>query len=114
MFKPVQPAPDPARDAVDAADVLAWLDDLNRLGADADDVELVDRLDALERVKRSIAAAQATVTLQFHASQCAQHRAAGMRADKVGAGVGAQVALARREPPALTRPAFFGQYLDYC
>ena len=50
-------------------------------------------------LKSAAAAAQAEVTVDFVASQRAEQVAAGVPAAKVGAGIGAQVALARRESP---------------
>ena len=57
------------------------------------------QLEALERLKSAAAAAQAVVTADFVASQRAAQRAAGVRADKVGQGIAAQVGLARRDSP---------------
>ena len=53
----------------------------------------------LERLKAAAAAAQARVTVAFEASQRAGQRAAGLPERKVGAGIAAQVGLARRDSP---------------
>ena len=50
-------------------------------------------------MKSAAAAAQAEVTVDFAASQRAEQIAAGVPAGKAGAGVGAQVGLARRDSP---------------
>ena len=50
-------------------------------------------------MKSAAAAAQAAVTVDFAASQRAEQVAAGVPAGKAGAGVGAQVGLARRDSP---------------
>ena len=50
-------------------------------------------------MKSAAAAAQAAVTVDFAASQRAEQIAAGVPAGKAGAGVGAQVGLARRDSP---------------
>ncbi len=62
--------------------------------------ELVEQLRRLEELKSAAAAAQARVTALFAASQRCEQRAAGVPAGKVGEGVAAQVALARRDSPA--------------
>ena len=53
----------------------------------------------LERLKAAAAAAQARVTVGFDASQRAAQRAAGLPERRVGAGIAAQVGLARRDSP---------------
>ncbi len=64
------------------------------------DADRVEALRALEELKAAAAAAQARITLSFAASQRAAQVAAGAPAREVGVGVGAQVALARRDSPA--------------
>ena len=61
---------------------------------------LVDRLRALEELKAAASAAQARVAAALDASVRAGHARAGLPGEKQGIGVGAQVALARRESPA--------------
>jgi hypothetical protein len=72
---------------------------LGRLASDAGDAERIDRIRLLEEIKGACAAAQAREAVAFKASQVAAQRAAGVRAEKLGAGVAGQVALARRESP---------------
>lgn len=72
---------------------------LRRLEPAADDAARVDQIRALEEVKAAAAAAQASVTAAFAASQRHQQRERGVPSELVGRGVAAQVALARRESP---------------
>jgi hypothetical protein len=72
----------------------------SRYDPGVDDVERIDQIAALERLKRAAAAAQARVTAAFAASQRAVQQAAGVRAERLGRGVADQVALARRESPS--------------
>lgn len=73
---------------------------LGSLGLGDDDaVELVDQIRRLEELKSAAAAAQARVTAVFAESQRSEQRAAGVPAGKVGQGIAAQVALARRDSP---------------
>ena len=65
-----------------------------------DDAERVDRIGLFESLKSAAAAAQARETTAFDASQRETQRAAGVRPGRVGQGIAAQVALARRESPA--------------
>ncbi|HET7173270.1 MAG TPA: DUF222 domain-containing protein [Nocardioidaceae bacterium] len=78
------------------ADVLGVLRGLEPA---ADDVARVDQIRALEEVKSAAAAAQATVTAAFVASQRREQGERGVPSELVGRGVVAQVALARRESP---------------
>jgi len=85
-----------------AGQVQRILEDLRALdGADLDDVERIELIGALERVKGVAAAAQARVTVAFADSQLAA--AGGSRRDQASArrSVGSQVALARRVSPSL-------------
>ncbi|WP_411374270.1 HNH endonuclease [Arthrobacter sp. MPF02] len=61
---------------------------------------MVDQLRHFEDVKALAAARQAEVTVAFDLQQRREQAAAGVPAGEQGAGVGAQVALARRESPA--------------
>jgi hypothetical protein len=83
-----------------AAVFASWVRDLALCdGNVVDDAARVDQLQTLEMLKAAAAAAQARVTAAFEASQRAAQEAAGVSSRKVGAGIGAQVALARRESP---------------
>ncbi|MEV7660317.1 DUF222 domain-containing protein [Paenarthrobacter sp. NPDC089316] len=61
--------------------------------------ELIAQLRALEEMKSSICALQARITAAFDAAQRAQEAEAGVPVSGRGLGVGAEVALARRESP---------------
>ncbi|WP_235861701.1 HNH endonuclease [Tersicoccus phoenicis] len=61
---------------------------------------MIDRIRALEELKTAASAAQVRATVQFEVVQRAAQAAVGVPAGQRGAGVGAQVALARRESPA--------------
>src|SRR5690606_42066780 len=60
----------------------------------------VELLGVLESLKGAAAAAQARVSVDFADSQITQRLAEGVPAGKAAAGLGAQVALARRESPS--------------
>ncbi|MGK3649002.1 HNH endonuclease [Pseudarthrobacter enclensis] len=66
----------------------------------ADAAGMIDQLRLLEDLKSLAAAKQAEITVAFDLAQRRRQAAAAMPADQVGAGVAAQVALARRESPA--------------
>ncbi|MDP9317515.1 MAG: HNH endonuclease, partial [Actinomycetota bacterium] len=83
------------------ADLDGWLDCLSHPSPAADDAARIDRIDRLERLKAAAAAAQAREAVAFKASQLAEQGAAGVSARDLGKGIGAQVALARRESPYL-------------
>src|SRR5581483_7611701 len=65
----------------------------------ADDSARVDRIRLLEELQAAAAAEQARVTAEFASSQRAVQRAAGVPNDRVGRGIAAQVALAKRASP---------------
>ncbi|WAH98561.1 HNH endonuclease [Arthrobacter sp. MMS18-M83] len=70
-------------------------------GADlTDSAELIEQLRGLEDLKSAIAGAQARIAVAFDAAQRSAEKALGVPADDQGRGVGAQIALARRESPA--------------
>ena len=60
---------------------------------------LIDQIRLLEEVKASASAAQARAAALFDAVTRSAQAAAGMRSERLGKGVGAQVGLARRESP---------------
>ncbi|MBB6406017.1 HNH endonuclease signature motif containing protein [Arthrobacter sp. AZCC_0090] len=66
----------------------------------ADSATLIDQVAALEDLKSAAAAAQARITVAFDAAQRSAEKDLGIPADEQGRGVGAQIALARRESPA--------------
>jgi hypothetical protein len=70
-------------------------------GTSADDgARLIDEIRALEDRKSALAARQARLSVAFDLLQRRQQADAGIPADQLGAGIGAQIALARRESPA--------------
>jgi hypothetical protein len=85
--------------AVRTETLRSWVGDLARLDRDVSDAERIEQIRLLEEMKAAAAAAQAVVTAEFAASQRAAQRAAGVPAERVGQGIAAQVALARRDSP---------------
>ncbi|MGO4856825.1 HNH endonuclease [Arthrobacter sp. 2MCAF14] len=61
--------------------------------------DLINLLRALEDLKSAAAAAQARIAVVFDTAQRGADAAAGVPAEEQGRGVGAQIALARRESP---------------
>ncbi|SKB92909.1 hypothetical protein SAMN05660473_03111, partial [Arthrobacter sp. 49Tsu3.1M3] len=61
---------------------------------------LIDEIRELEDLKSAMAARQARHAVALDLSQRRAQAAAGVPAEKLGAGVGAQITLARRESPA--------------
>jgi hypothetical protein len=59
----------------------------------------LEAITALERVKCAAEAAQARLSVRVDEQARARQRAAGVRSERLGQGVGAQIALARRESP---------------
>jgi len=68
--------------------------------AATDSAGLIDEIRDLEDLKSAAAALQARRAVAFDALQRREQAAAGVPAEKLGTGVGAQIALARRESPA--------------
>ena len=65
-----------------------------------DSAGLISEIRELEDAKSALAARQARLTVAFDLLQRREQADAGMPAAELGAGVGAQIALARRESPA--------------
>jgi hypothetical protein len=65
----------------------------------ADRRGMIDQLRELEDLKAAAAAKQARIAVAFDLEVRRQQAAAGVPADELGAGVGAEIALARREAP---------------
>jgi hypothetical protein len=81
-------------------DVSALISDLADLDPDAlDEKASLAAISALEQLKSAAAAAQARLSVRV--DHCARERQAaqGLRREKLGAGVGAQIALARHDSP---------------
>ena len=90
--------------AAGPAAVAAAVEDLVRMVSAirpaTDGPGMIDQLRVLEDVKSASAALQARIAVSFDASQRRAQAAAGIPAEQLGAGVGAQIALARHESPA--------------
>ncbi len=86
-----------------ASTISAWASTLTSAldtgAGPADDDTRIDAIEALERLKATAAAAQARLTAEFAASQRADQSTRGVQAARLGQGIAAQVALARRESP---------------
>ena len=65
-----------------------------------DSAGVINQIRNLEDAKSAAAAAQARLAVAFDLLQRREQAATGMPADQLGAGVAAQIALARRESPA--------------
>ena len=78
----------------DLARILAFLPAPDSAAA------LIDEIRDLEDLKSAMAARQARHAVAFDALQRRDQAAAGVPAEQLGTGVGAQIALARRESPA--------------
>jgi hypothetical protein len=99
---------EPACDA--ATDALTGLiRALAALPEGVDDAVRIDRIRALEELKAAVAAAQARETAAFVASQRAAQQAAGVQSERIGRGIAAQVALARRMSPSAAQ-----RYVGWC
>lgn len=68
--------------------------------SEQDGARLIDEIRVLEDRKSALAARQARLSVAFDQLQRRQQSDAGTPADQLGAGIGAQIALARRESPA--------------
>ncbi|BCW34070.1 hypothetical protein StoSoilA2_01260 [Arthrobacter sp. StoSoilA2] len=77
-------------------ELLAVLDSF-RVSADSN--ELIDQIRGLEDAKSAIAALQARAAVAFDLAQRREQTASGVPSPDLGQGVGAQIALARRESP---------------
>jgi hypothetical protein len=66
----------------------------------ADSGGMIDRLRELEDLKCAAAALQARITVAFDVRQRRDQARVGVPAEQLGAGIAAQIALARRESPA--------------
>ena len=84
----------------DGGSFTAAVELVNAVPAATDSAGLIDQIRDLEDPKSAIAARQARLTVAFDVLQRREQAAAGMPAEKLGAGIGAQIALARRESPA--------------
>ena len=85
--------------ALSADQLAAWVDNLTSIDTNAPDAALIDQISQLERLKSACAAAQATLTVAFVASQVEGLPAAKARDEQAHRSIAAQVALARKEFP---------------
>ena len=85
---------------VTTADLGDWRARLALLDEAVTDAERIDQLRGLEELKAAAAAAQARVTAALDESVRAERAARGVPASERGRGIGAQVALARRDSPS--------------
>ena len=99
---PVAVSPASAPPAGPLTEVRAWLAALEQKVVPGTDGEqgLIDLLRVLEELKGAAAAAQAAAAVAFDTQHRSRQREAGVPRDQLGRGVGAQIALARRESPA--------------
>jgi hypothetical protein len=102
LAAPTSAHPNSAVPPDDAADGPASHVDQNGLDHawDGAGAALIDEIRELEDQKSALSARQARLTVAFDQIQRRAQAAAGVPADQLGAGVGAQIALARRESPA--------------
>ncbi|MGO4588271.1 HNH endonuclease [Paenarthrobacter sp. 2TAF44] len=80
-------------------DVGALLAGVGSFRVGAGSSELIDQIRGLEDVKSAITALQAKIAVAFDLGQRREQATAGVPASEQGQGVGAQIALARRESP---------------
>ena len=85
--------------AVGAALLQAWAQGLLDMDRDVTDAQRIDQIRALEELKAAACAAQARISVDFERSQRAEQEAAGVKPAEASRGIGAQIALARRESP---------------
>lgn len=81
-------------------EIQSWLQRAGQAdGAGLDEAETIDQIAALEQLKAAAAAAQARLTAHLHAARIRREAVAGVPARRRGAGLGTEVALARRVSP---------------
>src|SRR4051812_20465925 len=82
------------------AEAEAWLARLSRLDPSGlDEGEALAAINALERVKRAVSAAQARLSVRVDQVARARQRRAGVPTQRLGVGVAAQIGLARVGSP---------------
>jgi len=81
------------------AGLAGMVERLATLDVDVPDEERIDRIRFLEEIKSAASAAQARETVAFKRSRLQAEEAAGVPARHRGKGIGADVALARRDSP---------------
>lgn len=78
-----------------------WTAALSNVDRAVSDAQRIDQLRALEELKSAACAAQARISVDFAQSQRAEQESVGAKSDEATRGIGAQIALARRESPHL-------------
>ncbi|WP_099021631.1 HNH endonuclease [Mycolicibacterium palauense] len=73
---------------------------LSEVAPDADEAQLIARIEWLERLKSAAAAGQARAAAAFDAKRRAAEQEAGLPARRRGRGIAAEIALARHDSPA--------------
>lgn len=106
---PLEPPIAVAPDAEVVAAVTGAIDRFAAGRSDLTEKALVDLLRELEGAKAAAAAYQARAAVQLRARIVEREQAAGVPTDEQGAAAGAQVALARREPPCRG-----GRWMGFC
>ena len=92
--------PEAASGAAAGVTVTDMIRALTDMRPAADSAGMIDQLRELEDWKSAAAALQARITVAFDVRQRRDQASAGVPAEDLGAGIAAQVALARRESPA--------------
>ena len=82
-----------------SGDLAGWVEQLAGIDVRVADVERIDRIRELERVKSACAAAQAVLTVAFVESQTAGLSTKRARDERTRRSVSGQVAVARQESP---------------
>ena len=85
--------------AVCVPDLESWADGLLAVDRAVTDARRIDQIRALEQLKSAACAAQARISVDFERSQRAEQESAGVKPAEASRGIGAQIALARRESP---------------
>ncbi|MBD8045086.1 hypothetical protein H9638_14835, partial [Arthrobacter sp. Sa2BUA2] len=99
---PQASSPAGAEDTADPAGtarLYEWLAALADAELPHSDTALIDHIRALEELKSACAAVQARAAAAFDASQRQAQARAGIPPAQLGRGIGAQIALARRDSP---------------
>lgn len=82
-----------------AGDLDRWLGQLGGQWPAEDDATLIDQIARLERMKGALCAAQAGLTVALKELRIAERQAAHVRVSDLTKGIGAEIALARRQSP---------------
>jgi hypothetical protein len=91
---------DTAARGLSTDELAGFVGRLATLSTDVGDPDKIDLITAMEQLKAAAAAVQARFTAAFADSQREQQEAAGVRSERIGQGITAQVGLAKGESPA--------------